>query len=42
MAKRPAMGINAFFAKRLNAPVRNPRWSWGAYDASTETVFLRE
>jgi putative restriction endonuclease len=41
MAKRPAIGINAFFAKRLNAPVYNPRWSWGAYDPSTETVSLR-
>ncbi|WP_186200443.1 HNH endonuclease [Burkholderia gladioli] len=33
--------INRFFSSRLNAPVKNPRWSWGASDDSTNTVFLR-
>jgi hypothetical protein len=36
-----ALGINEFFAECLRAPVNNPRWSWGAYDPSTDTVFLR-
>ena len=35
------MGINEFFAERLRAPINNPRWSWGAYDPSTDTVFMR-
>jgi len=34
-------GINAFFSQSLHAPVNNPRWSWGAFDESTNTVFLR-
>lgn len=36
-----ALGINDFFAECLRAPINNPRWSWGAYDPSTDTVFLR-
>lgn len=35
------IGINDFFAGRLRAPINNPRWSWGAYDPSTDTVFMR-
>ncbi|MEO1236784.1 MAG: HNH endonuclease [Planctomycetota bacterium] len=34
-------GINRFFADRLGAVVRNPRWSWGAYDSVNQRVFLR-
>ena len=35
------MKINAFFANRLRTPLVNPRWSWGAYNASENRVFLR-
>jgi hypothetical protein len=38
---RPAMGINAFFAEVLEAPVANARWSWGAADSLTRRVYLR-
>ncbi len=35
------MKINAFFANRLNAPLHNPRQSWGAFDEKTNRVYLR-
>lgn len=35
------MNISSFFADRLQAPLKNPMWSWGANDASSERVFLR-
>lgn len=34
------MSITRFFDKQLNAPLRNPRWSWGAVSDSGE-VYLR-
>lgn len=36
------MRINEFFRTRLNAPLRNPRQSWGATDPKTGRVFLRD
>lgn len=36
-----SLRITAFFANRLHAPVLNARWSWGAFDPSTNTIFLR-
>ncbi len=35
------MKINAFFASRLNTPLANHLWSWGAYNQTTNQVFLR-
>ena len=35
------MGINCFFTNILGAELRNPRWSWGAIDHTTNRVFLR-
>jgi putative restriction endonuclease len=35
------MNINAFFANRLGATIRNHRWSWGAVNDSAKRVFLR-
>ena len=35
------MSINRFFIETLGANPRNPRWSWGAYDPSTNRVYLR-
>ena len=37
----PSMRINAFFKEVLNAPVANVRWSWGAVDERSRSVFLR-
>lgn len=35
------MSIKRFFTETLGATLRNYRWSWGAYDDSTNRVFLR-
>lgn len=40
-APTPTLGINAFFATVLNAPLANPRWSWGAVNEFGASVFLR-
>ncbi|WP_454883984.1 HNH endonuclease [Sphingomonas oryzagri] len=33
--------ISRFFSDRLQVPFNNDRWSWGAYDADHNRVFLR-
>lgn len=35
------MKITSFFEAVLQAPLANPRWSWGAIDATSNRVFLR-
>jgi hypothetical protein len=35
------MKINAFFEKRLQAPLYNHVWSWGAINRKSGTIFLR-
>ena len=37
----PPMKINQFFQEKLGANVKNPRWSWGAFDPLANRVFLR-
>lgn len=39
--RTPALGITAFFAQTLRAPLANLRWSWGAQDDISRRVFLR-
>jgi hypothetical protein len=35
------MRIGEFYEYRLNAPLKNKQWSWGAIDESAKRVFLR-
>lgn len=35
------MSINRFFTHVLGAQLKNPRWSWGAGDTSTNRIYLR-
>ena len=42
-ARRPPKGIRIgeFFANTLGAPLRNLRWSWGAFIVGGNRLFLR-
>ena len=38
---RDTQTITEFFEQTLGAPLKNPRWSWGAINPSTRDVYLR-
>lgn len=35
------LSISKFFESKLGAPLRNARWSWGAFNPTTKDLFLR-
>lgn len=41
MQSHRPLTLSKFFQDVLQAPLKNVRWSWGAYDKSTDSVILR-